>query len=659
MDRAYSVLDIKSVDEDRRIIEGIATTPATDRMEDVVEPRGAKFRLPVPFLFQHNSRQPAVGHVISAKVTDDGIQVRVQIERDDEPGPLRDLLEMAWRSIRKGLVRGLSIGFRPLEDPEPIKGTYGLRFKSWEWLELSAVTIPANAEASITSIKQFARPAASGTGARSLSSPGASGTHRKPHEPEEGQVQTLETLEASREAKKARMEAITKATGDEGRTKTDAERQEFEALRDDIAAIDLEIKDLQDLDAIVQRAAPVRGNGSEPAAKSRDTRVTVVQPAKPEPGIQFARMAMAMAKAKGNTDIALSLLKAHYPTHPAIPGLKAARDAGDDYGQFIARMAEMRTKAAVGAGTTAGETWAGPLVAYNQFSGDFIEYLRPRTIIGQLSDRLRRIPFNVHIRSQTSGGSANWVGQGLPKPVTKFDYLDVYHAWYKVAAISVLTEELIRFSDPSAEALVRDSLADVIIAKIDTDFVDPAKSLSAGVSPASITNGVTPVTSTGTDGDGVRADLQNLWAAAIAANLPLTSAVYITTPAIALGLSLMTNALGQMEFGGLTVNGGSLNGIPVVVSNYVPEGTLILAFTSEIYLSDDGVVTVDASREASIQMDTAPGTQNATTGAGIAMVSMYQTNSVALRAERYINWSKRRSTAVAYLTDVDWGGAVS
>jgi phage head maturation protease len=55
--------------------------------------------------------------------------------------------------MKSGLVRGLSIGFRATK-AEPIKGG-GYRFKEWNWLELSAVTIPCNAEASITSIKRF------------------------------------------------------------------------------------------------------------------------------------------------------------------------------------------------------------------------------------------------------------------------------------------------------------------------------------------------------------------------------------------------------------------------------------------------------------------------------------------------------------------------
>ena len=155
MNRAYSTLTLKAFDSaGRRRFTGIATTPAADRMGDVVEPKGAKFQLPLPLLWQHDAGQP-IGEVTSARVTDKGIEIEGEVKTIDEPGRLQDRLTEAWQSLKIGLVRGLSIGFRALEDPERIKGTYGLRFPSWEWLELSAVTIPANQEASITTIKSI------------------------------------------------------------------------------------------------------------------------------------------------------------------------------------------------------------------------------------------------------------------------------------------------------------------------------------------------------------------------------------------------------------------------------------------------------------------------------------------------------------------------
>ena len=155
MKKAYSLLQVKSFDVEQRIIKGIASTPSPDRADDIVDPQGAKFALPIPFLWQHMHSQP-IGEVTEAVVTDKGIEVTVQIAKIEEEGKLKDRIDEAWQSIKSGLVKGLSIGFRGLT-VEDIPRSWGLHFKEWEWFELSAVTIPANAEASITEVKSISK----------------------------------------------------------------------------------------------------------------------------------------------------------------------------------------------------------------------------------------------------------------------------------------------------------------------------------------------------------------------------------------------------------------------------------------------------------------------------------------------------------------------
>jgi hypothetical protein len=69
-------------------------------------------------------------------------------------------------------------------------------------------------------------------------------------------------------------------------------------------------------------------------------------------------------------------------------------------------------------------------------------------------------------------------------------------------------------------------------------------------------------------------------------------------------------------------------------------------------------VSIDASREASLQMLDNP-TVSSASGSPLApvptsLVSMFQTNSVAIRAERYINWMKRRAAAAQYINGVKY-----
>ena len=81
---------------------------------------------------------------------------------------------------------------------------------------------------------------------------------------------------------------------------------------------------------------------------------------------------------------------------------------------------------------------------------DKLEFVRPATILGKFGlngiPDLRHVPFNARIAGQTSGGTGYWVGQGAAKPLTRAAFADQTLTWTKVAAISVLTEDLARFS---------------------------------------------------------------------------------------------------------------------------------------------------------------------------------------------------------------------
>jgi len=148
--RAYSVLEIKAVDSEDRVITGIATTPETDRVGDIVDPMGARFAKSIPLLWQHQHDKP-VGTAEFGKATRSGIPFTASIAKIAEAGPLKDLVDMAWQSVKAKLVRGVSIGFRAL-GYEPLEGG-GLKFTETEIYELSLVTIPANASATIQTIK--------------------------------------------------------------------------------------------------------------------------------------------------------------------------------------------------------------------------------------------------------------------------------------------------------------------------------------------------------------------------------------------------------------------------------------------------------------------------------------------------------------------------
>lgn len=650
--RGYSKLQIKQINEDKREFVGVASTLTPDRDQDIVVPSGAVFKLPLPLLWEHDRYDP-VGEVVKAEIKDDQILVTCRLPKIEAPSQLAARLDEAWERIKSGLVKGLSVGFRPREYSF-LDESDGIKFTEWEWYELSLVSIPANAEATIQTIKSIAKQAASGKQQKQQ-------TKTKPlsgvksvsiTEPNKGNSMTyqemIKRLQATLAEKQAEREAIQKAVSDEGRTKFAEEREAFDTLSDEIKALQLEVNDYQKLEKENMKAAkPVAGpEGAQVPEQSNQYSGIAVKaaPEKLEKGIAFARFAAAMGAAKGQLNTAESIAKARFPDDKRLHHIM---------------------KTAVAAGTTQDPEWAGNLVEYNEISSDFVEFLRPRTIVGRFGTEgipaLRSLPFNVHIKGQSSGGTAGWVGEGKAKPVTKSGYSDTYLGFTKIAAISVASDELLRFSNPSAERLIRDDLAAAVIEQMDQSFIGISSVAIANVKPASITSSIGATYPTGTTSP--EADIAALWAAADSGNLDLTSAVYITTPAIARLLTGMSTMADNKRFPNMTPRGGSIDGIPVLVSNYVDTGAFVLAFAGEIWLADDGIVTLDASREASILMDSAPQTAidaAMDSGADVdalqaaQLVSMYQTNQVALRAERYVNWALRRTGVVSGVTATNW-----
>ena len=642
MNRAYSFLEIKAVGEDERTISGWATTPDVDRVEDVIEPLGVTFKNPLPLLWQHEHDKP-IGLVQFGTPTAKGVPFTATLPKIEEEGKLRDRIEEAWQSIKSGLVRAVSIGFRSLED-ERIAGSWGTRYIRTEVFELSAVTIPANASATITSIKSFdvGLPAASGKKeipvVRLGKPAGASApvTKKLPvvPKPEEGQdmkfAEQIKSFKAALEQKSARQTELMEKAGEEGRSLDATESEEFDTLSDEISATETHIKRLETMEkSAIANAKPV----TDVSGMQGRSAITVKATHPVAKGTAFTRYVIAQCRAKGNLMQAAEIAKQWTDT-PEV---------------------EQVLKAAVAAGTTTDATWAAPLVPYQQMSNDFIELLRPATLVGRMTG-LRNVPFNVRIPGQTQGSTVAWVGETAPKPVSALGFEDITLRFNKLAGIVVISDELARLSTPSAEGIIRGDLVAQIAQFTDDSFINPAYAAVSDVRPASVTNGVTPIAASGTDADALRTDVRAVYQTFIAANLSTAGAAWVMTSTQAMAIGMMQNPLGQTEFPGLGAEGGTFMGLPVLVSEVVPSDSsgsiIVLVKQSEILLADEGGVTVDVSREASLQMNSTP--DNPAT-ASTVMTSLWQNNLLGIRAERMITWRKRRPQAVAYISGANYG----
>lgn len=447
-------------------------------------------------------------------------------------------------------------------------------------------------------------------------------------------AEQITAFEAKRAASAARMSDIMQKSADEGTTLDEAQTQEYDGLAAEVKAIDGHIVRLKDYEKqVVAKAEPTPA----PHGVERKANDIIVLGPKLEQGQKFARYAMAMLNANGNPSVALNMVRANRRWMDTSPEL------------------EKVLLAAVATGDTTTAGWASELVYAQNLANEFIEFLRPMTIIGRLP-RLRKVPFNVRMGSQTAGSSFNWVGQAKPIPVSKLTTGSLSLGITKGAGIVTIDDELMRSSSPSAELLVRDDLAKSIAQGVDLSFIDPNQGGVVNIQPASMLYGVTPIDTSGTTAAAFAVDVAALFAAAIAANLDPTTGVFVMSPTTALKLSLMLTTNGVPQYPSININGGTLLGLPVVVSNAAniagsPQfgQMIVLLLQEEILLADDGQVTIEISKEASLELKDNPTNSGAGGETATSMVSMFQTHSAAIKAVRYINWTKRRSAAAAFI----------
>ncbi|WP_336754691.1 phage major capsid protein [Acinetobacter sp. USHLN143] len=402
-----------------------------------------------------------------------------------------------------------------------------------------------------------------------------------------------------------------------------------------IADIDAEIAQLQKtfdnlkatLDATAKAAAtatPVAGQSAEEAMKSAQGDPNPATPkievaSNLEKGIGFALMVKASAVAahsKGQVT-AIDVLKAWNAPEQV--------------------QSALQQKAVIG--TTTDPNFASALVDYQNLTGEFIELLRGKTVVDRLASRMRQVPFNIKMPSQTGASAVNWVGETKTKPVTNPTFGSMTLSKSKIAGIVLLSDELVRFSNPKADTLVRDDLVKSTAEFIDDQFFDPDKAESDD-SPASVLNGVAATPSTGETAEAYEADLFALLQSLTDQGISISGATWVMSETRAAKLSMMRDALGRKYFEGMNLQGQSyLMTLPVEISA-AAEDKIALVLPSEILLADDGSMDFSVSSEATINLGT---------DAAPNWINLYQNNLMAIRGERFIRWKKRRAQAAGYI----------
>jgi len=171
MDRATMAIEAKTISGDEGVMEFVASTNHVDRAGDIVEQNWdmKSFRKNPVFLYGHSYSDLPVGKIIKlwtekveSKAAKSPGSRRTMIRVKFVPSEIHPFAETVRRLYDGGFLKAVSVGFRPLERGEVSAeernalgmGQYGQRFTKSELLEVSAVTVPMNAEALSTGVKR-------------------------------------------------------------------------------------------------------------------------------------------------------------------------------------------------------------------------------------------------------------------------------------------------------------------------------------------------------------------------------------------------------------------------------------------------------------------------------------------------------------------------
>lgn len=409
-----------------------------------------------------------------------------------------------------------------------------------------------------------------------------------------------------------------------GLTPDEATETEIKQLQSEIDVMQTNLKRLEDIETSQKSwgdtSTPVVGaSGQEGLDSTQGTPPVVEVKSNLPKGIGFALMVKSMAVA-AHSKGAVNALQ-------VLESWKAPEIVKNAVSQ----------KALIG--TTTNADFGAALVDFQNLTGEFIELLRGQTAVDKLAPQMREVPFNVKMPAQTGAVSVGWVGETKRKPTTNPTFGSVNLTKSKVAGIVLLSDELMRFSSPKADGIILNDFVKSTAEFIDNDFFDPDKAETED-SPASVLDGSTKIDSSGATAVAIEGDLEKVIKVLTDNNVPLEGAYWVMSATRAANLSNMRDAIGRKYFEGMTIKGEKeLMTLPVEISAGVTD-KIVLIVPGEILLADDGGMDFAISTEATINMGT---------DAAPAWVNLFEQNLMAIRAERFIRWKKRRVHAAAYL----------
>ena len=156
MDMRKTLVPIEVKELGDRVLEIVGSTEDVDRMGDIIKSKGwllAPFKKNPVFMWAHDYSLPPIGRVIKVWIDKETKQLMHHVEFAD--AETYEFADTIYKLYKGGFLHAVSVGFIPLEwegkdEENPNPKWEGNVFTKQELLELSAVPVPANANALVT-----------------------------------------------------------------------------------------------------------------------------------------------------------------------------------------------------------------------------------------------------------------------------------------------------------------------------------------------------------------------------------------------------------------------------------------------------------------------------------------------------------------------------
>lgn len=369
------------------------------------------------------------------------------------------------------------------------------------------------------------------------------------------------------------------------------------------------------------------------------SRMVSTQPAqniqKREPGIALARCLRATAWAKLNDA----------GVEGAISQLKKWGD--DDLAQ---KWQEGRQKA-----LAAGDAASGGFLVPEEYSTELIEFLRARSVVRRMG--AVSIPISgagtLNIPKLTSGSTAAYIGENVNIGKSEQQFGQLKLSFKKLAVLTPISNDLIRYSSPGADQVVRQDLVEGMRVKEDEKFIRGDGTDGAPKGLLNWATGSNKIAANGTVNlSNTFEDLGKLVLALQEGNVPMTTPGWIWAPRTEQFLQTALNANGVPAFRD-EMQGGTLWGFPYANTTSIP---ITLDTTgagsddeSEIYFVDFGQAIIGESADLQVSAS-----DTAAYHDGSNVIAAYSQDQTVIRAIAEHDFGMRHSEAISVLTGVDW-----